>query len=252
MKPLLKLTLLFATLAWCSPGWATLTCTDGAAACTSTTTHTCAVNGTSCTITFTTTAGRALTLTFQTGSSTVTFSSASDGGFTCPAGSRGTGTAGASQVCYVLSSGGVASIVCTFSASNAANQCELLQFSYTLPPLVFDTSNNGNNTACTSTPSTCPGVALTLGTANNYLLIQSNSDAGTTSAIDQSYSITTFNGSGAAYKINVTVAGTTPLWTSTLASHDMVVSGLAIYETPAAAGTSGISKWRKLEQLGAL
>ena len=127
--------------------------------------------------------------------------------------------------------GGATSITCTFSPTNSGNQCMYLRFTGTLGSNTFDTANNADDTTCTS----CAGVALTLGTSNNYILVQTVGCSATCSAINQSYNGKFLNGDGMAYKINVSAAGTTPNWTST--SGTVAAGGVAIYEGSGAAVT---------------
>lgn len=228
MKKTILGLILFLTA--CVSANATWTCAQGAAGCTVTTARNCSTSGTSCSITVTSTHLHASEfLAMQTGSTSVTLSSTSDGGFTFPAAGHGTdASAGGVLIGYNLSATGSAtSITCTFSAANAFNQCEFMEFTGTLGGNTFDTANKvDDSSACT--PS-CAGVALTLGTSNNYILIQADSDASSSSAINQSYTGTFFNGSGMAYKINVSAAGTTPNWTSS--GGPICGSGLAVYES---------------------
>jgi hypothetical protein len=155
-----------------------------------------------------------------------TISSTSDGGFTRSTLSHGTDTtAGSVDIAYNLNAtGGATTITCTLTASVSAT-CNFFEFTGTGTGFAFDTGATvPHSTACT----TCAGAALTLTTANNYILIQTLVDAGTASAINQSYTGVFSSGDGFAFKINVSVAGTTPNWTST--NSRSAGGAIAIYE----------------------
>jgi hypothetical protein len=231
-------------LALCSPAWATWTCAQGATGCTVTTTRSCAISAaTSCNITVTSThahAVEAMCAAFNT--TTHTISSSSDGGFTVATSSKGTdASAGGVECVYNLNATGSATtITCTVSASDTG-VCAFFEFTGTGSSFTFDTANNvDDTTACTS----CNGVALTLGTSNNYILVQGGSFGGTGSAINQSYTGVFVTGDGFAFKINVSAAGTTPLWTQT--SGRLAGGAMAIYEV-----TGGATCPHNLTLLGA-
>lgn len=124
--------------------------------------------------------------------------------------------------------------------------CSFLEFTRTGPSSVFDSANTHDaGASCT----TCVGTVLTLGTSNNYLLIQGGASAAQLTAIDTATSgytgVFNANGSGIAYKINVSTAGLTPNWTNN-SSSQVTDGGLAIYETTA----SGGFPWYKLPTAG--
>ena len=217
----------------CLPAWATWTCQQGGTGCTVTTTRDCSVGGTSCSITVTSTHAHAVeAICEQSGSTSSLISSTSDGGFTAASGSHGTdSSAGGVECAYNLNATGSAtSITCTFSVS-ASNQCFFFEFTGTGSTFTFDTSNKVDSTSCTS----CTGVALTLGTSNNYILVQTAGCSATCSAINQSYTGVFFNGDGQAFKLNVSSAGTTPSWTST--SGNIAGGAIAIYEVTGGGST---------------
>lgn len=249
-----NLTLICALFVACltlhKPASATWTCADGATGCTVTTARNCSVAGTSCVITVgSTTAGSIEVVCEQSAQTTVTVTVTGDGTWVTPVGSHGTDTAGGSVECaYNLNATGAAtSITCTFSSS-ASSQCEFLRFTKTGSSITFDTSALIDDTvACTA----CAGAALTLGTANNYILIQSSSCGGTCSAINQSYTGGFFGGDGYAYKMNVSSAGVTPSWT--MVSSTMAGGAIAIYEVVAGgAAVISVDKRRKLQELGVI
>jgi hypothetical protein len=227
---------------------ATWTCAQGATGCTVTTARTCATSGgASCNITVTSTHAHAVeALCMVATSATPTLSSTGDGGFTTATASHGTdATAGGAECAYNLNAtGGATTIPCTLSASISA-QCEFFEFTGTGSSFTFDTANTVDDSAnCTS----CAGVALTLTTANNYILVQVADAGGTASAVNQSYTGVFSGGDGFAFKINVSVAGTTPNWTQT--SGHLAGGAIAIYEVTAAASSSAASKRVKLTRLG--
>jgi hypothetical protein len=224
----------------------TWTCADGGTGCTTTTARTC-TGLNPCTITVgSTSAGSVEVACGQAPATTTTVTVTGDGTWITATGSHGTDTtAGGVECAYNLNAtGGATSIVCTFSASASGNQCKYFRFTGTGSSFTFDTANVvDDSTACTS----CTGVALTLGTSNNYILIQSESGSGTASAINQSYTAGFLNGDGLAYKLNVTTAGTTPAWTMT--SGKMAGGAIAIYEV-VSSPVAGFNKRQKLEKLG--
>jgi hypothetical protein len=214
---------------------ATWTCAQGATGCTVTTARTCVASGvTSCAITVTSTNAHAVEVICMAVTSTArTISSASDGGFTTATASHGTDTtAGGAECAYNLNAtGGATSITCTFNGTAAA-QCEFFEFTGTGSSFTFDTANTVDHS---STCTTCSGVALTLTTSNNYILVQALDPVGTASAINQSYTGIFSGGDGFAFKINVSSAGTTPNWTTT--SGRSAGGAIAIYEVVAGAPT---------------
>lgn len=207
---------------------ATWTCAQGATGCTVTTTRTCTMSAvTSCNITVTSTHAHAVeVLMLAATATTPTISSTSDGGFTRSTLSHGTdATAGSVDIAYNLNStGGATTITCTQSVA-VASTCNYFEFTGTGAGFTFDTGATvDHNVACT----TCAGVVMTLATTRNYILIQTLVDAATASAINQSYTGVFSSGDGFAFKINVSVVGTTPNWTSTSARS--AGGGIAIYE----------------------
>lgn len=224
--------LAFLLLLCSSPCWATWTCAQGATGCTVTTVRDCSTSGASCAITVTSTHAHAVeALCMQSTSTAITLTSASDGGFTAAAGSHGTdATGGGTECAYNLNAtGGATSITATFSGASG-NQAMFMEFTGTGSSFTFDTSALIDDTvACTS----CSGAVLALGTSNNYILIQASSCGGTCStALSQGYTAAFFNGDGMGYKLNVSVAGTTPNWTMT--SSTLAGGAIAIYEVVAA------------------
>lgn len=231
MKRLTQLVLFLLVLS--APSWATWTCAQGATGCTVTTTRDCVMSTTTCGITVTSTHAHAVeVLCGQFPGAGTTLTGSGDGTWTTATGSHGTDTtAGGVECAYNLNATGSATtITCTASASSSQNQCMFFEFTGTGSSFTFDTANTvDDSSACTS----CNGVAFTLGTSNNYILIQGSSCAGTCSAINQSYTGVFVSGDGFAFKINVTSAGTTPSWTST--SGRLAGGAIAIYEVTSAA-----------------
>jgi hypothetical protein len=176
-------------------------------------------------------------------STTATMSGSGDGTWVTAAGSLATDTtAGRVECAYNLdATGGATSITCNHSTTTTI-VCFFFEFTRTGSSATFDTSGAiDNSTACTS----CTGVALTLGTSNNYVLIQAAVCAGSCSAINQSYTGIFLNGDGGAFKMNVTAAGTTPAWTST--SGRNAGGAIAIYEVAGGAAVTGFDKRQKVE-----
>lgn len=241
--------MLFLGCLGCPSAWATWTCAEGASLCTTTTQRGCAdATGTgSCNITVGSTVAHSIEVLVGSFSNVSTLlSSTSDGTWTCPAGSHGTvATPGGTNTCYNLNAtGGATTITCTFSTPVSGEQCLWARFTITAASGTFDTSSAVADTTCTS----CNGVALTLGTANNYLLIQGTFCAQTCSAITQYTGSTFLNGNGLAYKINVAAAGTTPVWTQA-PTGVVAVGAIAIYETPAAGGVAIPNKQRRYDRV---
>lgn len=228
----------------------TWTCKDGGTGCTVTTQRNCVTSSATCTITVGSAAGGSVgTVCVQIGASTGSLSTVTGGGtWVVDASSRGTDATlnAAVQCAHNLNmTAATTSVVCNWSAALAGNQCQYFNFSGTGSTFTLDTSNNVDDTvACTTT---CAGVALTLTTSNNYILIQAQNGA-TASAINQSYTAVFVNGDGIAYKINQTTAGTTPNWTQT--SGRMVGGAIAIFEVVSGGAVAGFNKRKKLEKLG--
>jgi hypothetical protein len=226
----------------------TWTCRDGGTGCTTTTQRVCQGSAASCNITVgSTTGGSVGVVCAQTGQAAFTLSSVTGGGtWVVDAASLGSDATSATSVecAHNLNmTAATTSVVCNISGAFAGNQCQYLNFTGTGSSFTLDTANNvDDSAACTA----CTGVALSLTTSNNYILVQSQS--GTTgSAINQSYTAMFLNGDGIAYKINQTVAGTTPNWTQT--SGRMAGGAIAIYEITGGP-VAGFSKRKKLEKLG--
>jgi hypothetical protein len=217
----------------CSPAWATWTCADGGTSCTVTTARDCSTSTTSCNITVSSTTGGSVgVLCVQMSGTTNSFASASGGGtWVVSAASKGTDTTGGTAQCaYNLNmTAATTTVTCTFTTGTAGNQCNYLNFTGTGSGFTFDVGNFiDDSVACTS----CSGVVLTLGTANNYVLVQASSCGGSCSAISQYVGAQFFNNDGLAYKVNVSVPGTTPNWTMT--SSKLAGAAIAIYETTGA------------------
>lgn len=215
-------------LATHSPAWATWTCKDGGAGCTSTTTRDCQASAnTTCNITVaSTTAGSVGIVCEQVATTAITLTVTGGGTWTTSTASHGTDTtAGGAECAYNLNmTGSTTTVTCTFSATNTS-VCTYFNFTGTGSSFTLDTGNGvDDSTACT----TCTGVALTLGTSNNYILVQAATCGGTCSAINQSYTGVFPFGDGAGFKINVSSAGTTPSWTQT--SGRLAGGAIAIYE----------------------
>lgn len=225
---MVKQLILFVALL-CSPAWATWTCADGGSLCTVTTTRHCSSSTTSCAITVGSAAGGSVgTICAQMSGTTNSLASASGGGtWVVDASSKGADATGGTIECghNLNMTAATTTVTCNFTTGASGNQCNYMNFTGTGSGFTFDTSNSITDATCT----TCSGVILTLGTANNYILIQGSSCGGTCSAITQYTGTAFFNGDGMAYKINVSVPGTTPNWT--MVSSKLAGGAIAIYET---------------------
>jgi hypothetical protein len=199
MKKLIGLVLL--SLLFCLPASATWTCADGDSSCTSGQFRHCGTATASCNITVTSTAAHSIEVICATSGANTTITSSTDGSWTAPAGTSVFSGGAFSACAYNLNATGSATtITCTFGTTNAGNECAYHNFTTDQATVTADSTAMASGTVTDASCSSCNGVALTLSTANNYVLVQQGS-CGNCSAVTQ-YSgfYATPNSNGEAYK----------------------------------------------------
>lgn len=229
-----------------SQAWATWTCNEGTTGCTSSTRRSCTMSGvSSCAITITSTgAGSVEVVCGAATATTITFTFSGDGTWVTPSGQLATDTAAGSVECgYNLNAtGGATSITCTASGTATA-RCVYANFSGSAGGITYDTASP-NAVDDSSTCTSCSGVSITLGTAQNYLLLQSiNTSSGTVSAISAPYSQQFNSRISLGWALNRTSDGA-PTWT--VNSGTAAVGGFGIYEN------SGATRCNSCDLSGAL